>query len=217
MAHTLAGADGAPDFIHRFVPGTDAGAAPLLLLHGTGGDEEDLIPLGHAVAPGAALLSPRGKVSEGGMPRFFRRLSEGVFDEEDVVRRARELADFIAAARTRYGIAAPVAFGFSNGANIAAALLMLRPEALSGAVLLRAMVPLSAPPAGSLPGTPVLMLSGAMDPIVPRANSASLAAQLTARGAQVEHKVLPAGHGLVQADIAAARDFLAAAGRREAA
>lgn len=217
MANVIAGAAGALDFIHRFVPGTAAGAAPLLLLHGTGGDEEDLIPLGQAVAPGAALLSPRGKVSEGGMPRFFRRLAEGVFDEEDVVRRAHELADFIAAARSAYGIAAPVAFGFSNGANIAAALMMLRPEALSGAVLLRAMVPLADPPAGTLPATPVLMLSGAMDPIVPRDNAARLAAQLEGRGARVTHQVLPAGHGLVQADIAAARAFLGANAARSAA
>lgn len=217
MANVIAGAAGATDFIHRFEPGTDPAATPLLLLHGTGGDEEDLIPLGRAVAPGAALLSPRGKVSEGGMPRFFRRLSEGVFDEADVVRRAHELADFIAAARQTYGIAAPVAFGFSNGANIAAAVLMLRPEVLSGAVLMRAMVPLAAAPAGTLPGTPVLLLSGAMDPIVPAANAARLAAQLEARGARVAHQVLPAGHGLVQADIAAARQFVAANPARSAA
>ena len=128
-------------FIHRFEPATDAGRPPLLLLHGTGGDEDDLLPLGRMVAPGSALLSPRGKILEGGMPRFFRRLAEGVFDEADVRYRANELADFITQAREAYGLAAPVAVGFSNGANIAAAVLTLRPEALAGAVLLRAMVP----------------------------------------------------------------------------
>ncbi|MFG1349119.1 alpha/beta hydrolase [Xanthobacter autotrophicus] len=213
MASTLTRDPPALAFTHRFEPATDAGAAPLLLLHGTGGDEADLLPLGRMIAPGAALLSPRGQVSEGGMPRFFRRLAEGVFDEQDVVRRAHDLADFIAAARAAHGLAAPVAVGFSNGANIAAALMLLRPEALAGAVLLRAMVPLSNPPAGELPGTPVLMLSGAMDPIVPAENAARLATLLSARGAQVEHRTLPAGHGLTSADLTAAQDFIARIGK----
>lgn len=199
-------------FTHRFVPATDPMAAPLLLLHGTGGDENDLLPLGRMLSPGAALLSPRGRVSEAGMPRFFRRLAEGVFDEQDVVRRAHELADFIAEARAAYGVAAPVAVGFSNGANIAAALLLLRPEALAGAALLRAMVPLARPPAGAIPATPVLMLSGATDPIVPTANAARLAALLEQRGGLVEHRVLPGGHGLTPADMTAVRDWLARTG-----
>ncbi|MFG1276363.1 alpha/beta hydrolase [Xanthobacter autotrophicus] len=213
MASTLTRDAPALAFTHRFEPATNASAPPLLLLHGTGGDETDLLPLGRMIAPGAALLSPRGQVSEGGMPRFFRRLAEGVFDEADVVRRAHDLADFIAASRAAYGLAAPVAVGFSNGANIAAAVMLLRPEALAGAVLLRAMVPLSNPPAGELPGTPVLMLSGAMDPIVPAENAARLAALLSARGAQVEHRTLPASHGLTSADLTAARDFIARIGR----
>ena len=100
---------------HRFVPATSAGQPPILLLHGTGGDENDLLSLGKTIAPGAALLSPRGKVLEGGMPRFFRRLAEGVFDEEDVRRRANELAEFVLAAREAYGLDAPIAVGFSNG------------------------------------------------------------------------------------------------------
>ena len=119
-------------FEHRFVPARPDGAGrpPLLLLHGTGGDENDLLPLGEALAPGAPLLSPRGKVLETGMPRFFRRLAEGVFDVRDVEARAHELADFVLAARDAYSLAQPVAVGFSNGANIAAALLLLRPEIL---------------------------------------------------------------------------------------
>jgi phospholipase/carboxylesterase len=197
------------NFIHRFEPAAAAGLPPLLLLHGTGGDESDLLPLGRAVAPGAPLLSPRGKVLEHGMPRFFRRLREGVFDEEDVRRRADELADFVTAAREAYGIAAPVAVGFSNGANIAAAMMLLRPEALSGAVLLRAMVPLAVPPSTRIDGTPVLLLSGVADPIVPEENARRLAAQLAAAGAAVEHRMLPAGHGLSQADASLARQFLA--------
>ncbi|MFG1290830.1 alpha/beta hydrolase [Xanthobacter versatilis] len=213
MASTLTRDAPALAFTHRFEPATDGAASPLLLLHGTGGDETDLLPLGRMIAPGAALLSPRGQVNEGGMPRFFRRLAEGVFDEADVVRRAHDLADFIAAARTAYGLAAPVAVGFSNGANIAAAVMLLRPETLAGAVLLRPMVPLADPPAGDLPSTPVLMLSGAMDPIVPAENAARLATLLSARGGKVEHKTLPASHGLTSADLTAARDFIARIGR----
>jgi phospholipase/carboxylesterase len=195
-------------FIHRFEPATEAGRPPLLLLHGTGGDEEDLLPLGRMIAPGSALLSPRGKILEGGMPRFFRRLAEGVFDEADVKRRANELADFITQAREAYGLAAPVAVGFSNGANIAAAVLALRPEALAGAVLLRAMVPLSDAGAGDLSGKGVLLLSGAADPIIPAENAGRLVGILKDAGAAVEHKVVPVGHGLSQADVTLAKAWL---------
>lgn len=195
-------------FIHRFEPATENSRPPLLLLHGTGGDENDLIDLGRMIAPGSALLSPRGNVLEGGMPRFFRRLAEGVFDEDDVRLRANELADFVSDAREEYGLPAPMALGFSNGANIAAATLLLRPEAFAGAVLLRAMVPLSQPPAADLAGKPVLILSGTMDQMVPAENSAQLAGLLEQAGAQVLHRTLPAGHGLSQADVSIARDFL---------
>ena len=195
-------------FVHRFEPGTAPDRPPVLLLHGTGGDETGLLELGRAVAPGSPLLSPRGKVLEQGMPRFFRRLAEGVFDEADLRRRAHELADFIAAARTAYGLPAPVALGFSNGANIAAAVLLLRPEALAGAVLLRAMVPLAVAPAADLEGKPILLLSGAMDPIVPAANAARLAAMLEGEGAALRHQTLPAGHGLSQADMSIMKDWL---------
>ena len=147
-------------FVHRFERGARPESRPLLILHGTGGNEHDLIPLGKMVAPGAPLLSPRGKVLEHGMPRFFRRLAEGVFDEEDVRARTHELADFIEAARKAYGIAVPVAFGYSNGANIAAAVMLLRPEALAGGILLRAMVPLAkAQAAAGLGGKAALIIS----------------------------------------------------------
>jgi phospholipase/carboxylesterase len=196
-------------FAHRFVPAAAPGRPPLLLLHGTGGDENDLLPLGRTLLPGAALLSPRGAVLENGMPRFFRRLAEGVFDEADLRRRAADLAGFVAEARRAYGLAAPVALGFSNGANIAAALLLLHPEVLAGAVLLRAMVPLRETPPVDLTGRPVLMLSGAADPIVPAANAAMLAERLRADGAAVTHETLPVGHGLSQADVTRTGAWLA--------
>lgn len=198
-------------FVHRFEKASAAVAPPVLLLHGTGGDENDLIDLGRVVAPGSALLSPRGNVLEHGMPRFFRRLAEGVFDEADVKRRADELADFVVAARERYGIEAPIALGFSNGANIAAALLLQRPEVLSGAVLLRAMVPFAEPPPAAIFDTPVMIASGAQDPIAPPSNAAQLASQLRERGARVDHRIVPAGHGLTQADVNLAAGFVKAA------
>jgi phospholipase/carboxylesterase len=161
------------------------------------------------IAPGASLLSPRGKVLEHGMPRFFRRLAEGVFDEEDVRTRAHELADFIEAARKAYGIAAPVALGYSNGANIAAAVMLLRPEALAGGILLRAMVPLASPEVpGGLAGKAALIVSGARDPIAPPANALRLKAMLEQAGAQVEHRTLPGGHELSQGDVNLAREWL---------
>src|ERR1700719_2478432 len=131
-----------PDFIHEFVPGNSD--RTLLLLHGTGGNERDLIPLGQELDPNASLLSPRGKVLENGMPRFFRRLAEGVFDLEDLKKRTQELADFVVSAAEHYKIDNKqiVAVGYSNGANIAASMLLLRPEVLPAAILFRAMVPL---------------------------------------------------------------------------
>ena len=201
MRHDLA-------FVHRFEPGDRPEAPPLLLLHGTGGDENDLLPLGRAVSPGSALLSPCGQVLEHGMPRFFRRIAEGVFDEADVRRRANALADFVQAAGQRYGIATPMALGFSNGANIAAAMLLLRPEVLAGAVLLRAMVPLVQTSPVDLHGKPVLIVSGKLDPIVPATNSAELAASLAKAGAIVQHQVLPTGHQLSQADLTITTEWL---------
>jgi phospholipase/carboxylesterase len=195
-------------FIHRFEPATRLEAPPLLLLHGTGGDENDLLQLGRLISPGSALLSPRGKVLENGMPRFFRRHAEGIFDEDDVRQRAHELADFVAAARTTYGTGRPVAVGYSNGANIAAATMLLRPDVLSGAALLRAMVPLSQPPQVDLSGKRALIVSGKHDPIIAAENSARLRDLLSARGATVEAHTLPVGHQLSQADLTLASRWL---------
>lgn len=200
------------DFIHRFVPSSTGSGRVLLLLHGTGGDEADLLPLGRELDPDATLLSPRGKVLENGAPRFFRRFAEGVFDEEDVVRRAHELADFVAAAATRYGFAQDrvTAVGYSNGANIAAAMLLLRPEAMASAVLFRAMVPLSNPPQADLSGKSILISAGSHDPIIPLANAQQLAALLEARRAEVQFDVQRASHGLTPADLSVAQRWLRA-------
>lgn len=198
----------ATDFIHAFVPGTSA--RTLLLLHGTGGTENDLVPLGRSLDPTAALLSPRGKVLENGMPRFFRRLAEGVFDEEDLVRRTHELADFVAAAAGRYGFdpARLVAVGYSNGANIAGGLLLLRPETLSGAALLRPMVPLVPPTMPDLSGKPVLIAAGRQDPIAPTEEAEALATLLREAHAEVTTSLEDAGHGLTQETVETTRRWL---------
>lgn len=200
------------DFIHRFEPGRDAAAPVLLLLHGTGGNEHDLVPLGEQLAPGAPLLSPRGRVLEHGMPRFFRRFAEGVFDEEDIRRRAAELAAWLPRALREHGVAGRpvIAVGFSNGANIAASLLLLHPGALRAAVLLRGMVPLRPAMAPALGGTDVLLLSGTGDPIVPVENARELATMLRRAGATVAHEEFAAGHNLTSADLAAAKRWLVA-------
>lgn len=199
------------DFTHRFIP-APAGSTgrTLLLLHGTGGDENDMIPLGRDLDPTAALLSPRGQVLENGMPRFFRRLAEGIFDEEDLIRRAHELADFVGTAAARYAFDTKemIAVGYSNGANIAAAILLLRPEVLSAAILFRAMVPLALASLPNLAHARVLISSGKRDPIVPVENAQRLAAMLQAGGANVMLRFEPAGHALVFGDIEAAGKWL---------
>lgn len=198
-------------YLHRFEPATDPKAPPLLLLHGTGGNENDLLPLGRSLAPGSALLSPRGDVSEHGMPRFFRRFAEGVFDLADVAQRTHALADFIAAASREYRFDATrlTALGYSNGANIAASLLLLRPESLSRAVLLRAMVVLDPPQVPDLSGKQILLLSGRHDPIVPVDHPPRLAEMLRRAGAEVDLQWLDTGHQLTEADFAQAARFLA--------
>jgi len=198
-----------PDFIHDFVPGSSS--RTLLLLHGTGGNERDLIPLGRELDPNAALLSPRGKVLENGMPRFFRRLAEGVFDLEDLKYRTNELADFVAAAAQHYGFASDnvVAVGYSNGANIAASILLLRPEILSAAILFRAMVPLIPDRQPNLSSIRVWIGAGEHDPIIPTSETNALAELLRNDGADVTIRYFQTGHQLTRDDVDAARDWLA--------
>ena len=200
-------------FEHVFKPAQNPGAPTLLLLHGTGGDEHDMLPLG-GLAPGAALLSPRGKVLENGMPRFFRRLAEGVFDVEDLKVRANELADFVIAAAAHYRVdpSRVVAMGFSNGANIASALMLLRPGVLKGAILLRAMVPFEPDedPAAPLSGARVLISNGRIDPIASPEETERLAKLLQRAGADVEVHWQPAGHQLMPSDFAVAKTWLQA-------
>src|SRR5882672_7859039 len=197
-----------PDFIHEFVPGSSA--RTLLLLHGTGGNERDLIPLGRELDPDASLLSPRGKVLENGMPRFFRRLSEGVFDLEDLKKRTHELADFVVSDADHYKIDIKdvMAVGYSNGANIAASMLLLRPETLSAAILFRAMVPLVPETQPSLSAVRVWIGAGTYDPIIPTPETKRLAELLRDAGADATMRYFQAGHELTPADVEAARDWL---------
>ena len=199
----------AESFIHRFVAGAKE-ASVLLLLHGTGGTENDLLEMGGSLLPGASLLSPRGKILERGMPRFFRRHAEGIFDEEDLIFRTHELADFINAALFEYGLVGKpiIALGYSNGANIAASLLLLRPEILSGAVLLRAMVPLVPSTLPKLSDAPVFIASGRNDPIIPPENPRRLEDLLTSAGASVQLHWTEGGHELHSEEIEAARNWL---------
>jgi predicted esterase len=197
-----------PDFIHEFVPGTSN--RTLLLLHGTGGNERDLIPLGRELDPNAALLRPRGKVLENGMPRFFRRLAEGVFDLEDLRYRTNELADFVAAAAQHYGFARDniIAVGYSNGANIAASILLLRPEILRGAVLFRAMVPLVPENLPDLSSRRVWIGAGSEDPIIPTSETQRLVELLRRAGADVTIRFFTAGHGLTNSELETASRWL---------
>lgn len=200
----------APDlgFIHRYIPATDLSRPPLLLLHGTGADETDLIPLGEMLAPGAALLSPRGKVSEDGLHRFFRRFDEGVWDRADFAARTKELARFVALARQTYRLERPLVLGFSNGANIAWSLMLQDPDALAGALLMRPMLPFDPRPFPDLQSFPVLLLSGKDDPLVPPEQPSYFAALLGEAGADVTLEMLPAGHALTQKDLIFAHDWL---------
>jgi phospholipase/carboxylesterase len=182
---------------HVFQPGTgSADGPPLLLLHGTGGNEYDLLPLSERLSPGAAILSVRGSVLENGMPRFFRRLREGVFDEADLRRRADELAAFVTTASTGYGIkpGSLVAVGFSNGANIASALLLQHPGLVRAAVLLSAMVPFIDPPEADLSQTLVAISNGQQDPMIPATMTEKLVSQFRERGAEVVEVHHSGGH-----------------------
>ena len=197
-------------FVHRYIPRAvasgPASGVTLLLLHGTGGDEADLIPLGQALLPGAAILSPRGKVLERGMPRFFRRLAEGVFDQEDLARRTEELAQFVEAAIEAYQIDGHNIFavGLSNGANIASSLLLRRPGLLRGAILLSPMVPFQPDSLPDLSRTLVFIGAGRSDRMVAPEEVERLADLLRRSGADVTVHWEPRGHGVTQAEVEAA-------------
>ncbi|HWG89574.1 MAG TPA: alpha/beta hydrolase [Candidatus Thermoplasmatota archaeon] len=202
-------------FTHVYEPAANPRTArTLLLLHGTGGDENDLIPLGRALAPDANLLSPRGKVLENGMPRFFRRFAEGVLDVEDLKTRAGELAGFVAAAAEKYGFdpANVTALGYSNGANVAVGMLLERPRVLAGAVLVRAMVPYEpeAPPSEPARAR-VLVLAGRYDPYSRSPQGERLQQILQRAGAAVDLRYAEAGHEISPSDVSAARAWLSAA------
>jgi phospholipase/carboxylesterase len=195
-------------FIHRFVPGRDAGRPPLLLLHGSGGDEHDLIPLAERVAPGHALLSPRGKVDEQGVTRFFRRAPDGAWDIGDLKHRTAELGDFVRRARAAYGLPKPFALGYSNGANIGWSLLLKSRGELAGAIFLRAMLPFDPRPLPDLNGIPVLLIAAHDDELIPVERAGLLAALLGEAGADVTYEVLRAGHGLTGEDVKLASEWL---------
>jgi phospholipase/carboxylesterase len=199
------------DFAYEFVPAAAAGLPALLLLHGTGGTEHDLLPLGRTLLPGAALLSPRGRVVEHGMPRFFRRLAEGVFDLDDVRTRAGELAAFVTAAVETHGLDGQrvVAVGYSNGANIAHVLLLLHPGLLAGAVLFHPQTVITPDPLPSLDGTPVFIGAGERDPIVPRREVEILMDVLTRSGARVTTHWVAGGHSLAREELDHAREWIA--------
>ena len=198
-------------FAHNYLPGEpDGSGVTLLLLHGTGGNEDDLIPLGQQLLPDAAILSPRGKVSEHGAPRFFRRLAEGVFDHEDLLFRTHELSDFVGQAANEYGFdrSKLVAVGYSNGANIAASLMLLHPDLLRAAVLFRAMVPFEPEETADLSGVAVFLAAGRRDTMIPPDNTQRLAEILQEAGADLDLSWKNTGHPLTYEEIEEAREWL---------
>jgi phospholipase/carboxylesterase len=196
--------------VHNWFPSPDGDPMTLLLLHGTGGDENDLVPLGRMLRPNANILSPRGNVLEHGMPRFFRRIAEGVFDLEDLARRTDDLASFIEGAASKYGFDAGklVGVGFSNGANIAASLLLKRPGVLRSAVLLSAMVPFEPEQNPELEGTRVFLGSGKNDPFMPVPKVERLTQILREGGADVTVHWHPGGHTITNDELAAAQTWI---------
>jgi phospholipase/carboxylesterase len=199
------------NFVHRFVPAADPSRPTLLVLHGTGGDENDLMPLARMVSADSAILSPRGQVLEHGMPRFFRRLAEGVFDLDDLHARTDDLARFIAAASGQYGFdpGRVVALGYSNGANIASSVMFAHPGVLAGGILLRPMVPFEPEFTPMLRNTRVLLSAGRQDPIVPQDNTTRLSELLQQAGADVTLNWFDTGHGLVPREMETAARWFA--------
>jgi phospholipase/carboxylesterase len=199
-------------FIHRFLPAEDSSQSEtLVVLHGTGGDENDLIGIGQAIAPGAAIVSPRGNVLEAGAPRFFKRLAEGVFDPKEVRSRAEELARFIRGAVITYRLdpARVFALGYSNGANIASTVMLVEPGILQGAILFRPMLVYEPSEKSDLIGSAVFISAGRMDPIVPVASVERLAELFESTHAEVTLKWQLAGHSLVPSEVREAADWLA--------
>lgn len=199
-------------FIHRFVPAEDANSGEtLLVLHGTGGNENDLIGIGQTIAPGAAILSPRGNVLENGAPRFFKRLGEGVFDPKEVRSRAEELARFIRAAIAKYGLDASriYALGYSNGANIASTVMLIDPRLLQGAALFRPMLVFEPEEKGDLSGASVFISAGRMDPIVPVSSVERLVELFESAHAEVTLKWQLTGHNLAPSEVREAAEWLA--------
>ncbi len=197
-------------FVHRFRPGAPGSSDTLVVLHGTGGNEDDLLGLAQTVAPGTAVISPRGKVLEAGAPRFFRRLAEGVFDPAEVRARGEELAEFIRLAMTRYELDAKRVFalGYSNGANIASSMMLIEPDLIRAAVLLRPMLVFEPEEKADLTGKAALISAGRVDPIVPTASVEKLVRLLEERGAEVTLKWQLGGHNLVPSEIKEAADWL---------
>jgi predicted esterase len=197
-------------FIHRFVPAKRNDSRTLLVLHGTGGDEDDLIPLAKTIDENAAILSPRGKVLENGMPRFFRRFAEGKFDIADLRIRTAELAEFVLRASNKFGFdpASVVVIGYSNGANIGASLLLLRPETLRKAILFRAMLPLRLDKLPDLSEKEVLISAGKFDTMIPREGTLALEDLLKEAGAKVTMNWVDSTHSLTQAEVQKAREWL---------
>lgn len=195
-------------YIHSFLPGEDTKRIPLLLLHRTGGDEGDLVPLARRIAPGSAILALRGNVLEAGRPRFFRRVGQGDFDRDDFKLRTGELGAFVAAACRHYRITLPVALGHSNGANIVWSLMLAGTRVLSGAILFRPMLPFDPHPIADLKGFPVLITAGDSDPIVVPQRAEDLPRICREAGADVTYKLMAAAHDLVEEDERAARRWL---------
>ncbi|EZH65046.1 carboxylesterase [Bacillaceae bacterium JMAK1] len=188
---------------HIFQKGSNEHAPVLLLLHGTGGDENDLLPLAKMIAPDSSVLSVRGNVAENGMPRFFRRLREGVFDEEDLIFRTKELHEFLDNAATQYNFDRSniVAVGYSNGANIAASLLFHYEDSLKGASLHHPMVPRRGITLPSLKDTPIFIGAGKQDPICRPEETEELTNLLKEAGADVTLHWENGGHQLTQSEL----------------
>lgn len=196
---------------HVFHQGADLKLPTLVLFHGTGGNEHDLLPLAELLAPGASVLGIRGNVLENGMPRFFRRLAEGIFDEEDLIFRTHEVKQFLDEAAAKYGFDSGnlVAVGYSNGANIAGSLLFHYGGLFRAAVLLHPMVPLRGLAIPSLQGVPVFIGAGTNDPIIRSEETRELESLLSGAGAEVTSHWGNQGHRLSTAEAEAARDWLA--------